>query len=842
MPNAVPANDEQDTGLRRAVLVLTAMVLALAVAMTLATIYLVGSNIQRITEERLQARATALARNIDQRLRTYTAALDTIAESHSLLEDFDLSIVDWEARRVGALFGGWFVLSRGGDDMQIIMSTARAPGELPPPEPRTNYPEVMRAEAESIRTGRIVVSDAFEGRVVRELVVTMVKPLSIPSLSEGFMYFSVTLRDITAWLEETVLDDGEFAAIADGSRRVIARSQNNEDFALAELPEWYIAFSQGRDSGVAVGPPVFGGEARLFAMQRLEVAPSWTLAISRPQPNWFSAAYLSPWPLTSGIFVLLFGAILAGLYLDRRRAQAHAAARELLLTELRGADARKSRLMAVLAHDLRTPLVAMLGAFDLFRGGMAPSDQDRMLHRLKSEGHGMLTLIDDVLELARLGAGEARLRPEPFAPLALLKQVADLVRPSAERQGTEIAIHADDFPMLKGDIASLRRVLMNFATNAVKATRAGRVQLSATLGSASAEGRTVTFAVIDTGCGIASEDVPRLFRDFGMLEREGTRMDGTGLGLAICRRLATAMGGEVGVESSLGQGSRFWLRVALPEAAEVPSDPAHETDDPLAVLVGLKVLVAEDHHLIRKLTCAELARAGMLTTEAEDGAIAVELAAAEEFDLILMDLEMPGLDGDEAAARIRSGNGPSARARILCVTAHQAPEIALMLSDLAFDACVTKPLDLSQLAAVMQGIPLSSSAEASVDGFDSEHLKKLRETVGGELLTRTLKSFAADIETSKTALAELIAKSDTFGARRLVHKLIGGGEALGARALSAELRKFQSVLRDNDVEALEGALERVDEVIANTQVQLDQLIAAAERENAGAYAPSDHPR
>jgi signal transduction histidine kinase len=229
--------------------------------------------------------------------------------------------------------------------------------------------------------------------------------------------------------------------------------------------------------------------------------------------------------------------------------------------------------MAVLAHDLRTPLVAMLGTLDLFRDGTDQSAQERILHRLKADGHGMLNLIDDVLELARLGAGEARLRPEPFAPIALLTQVGDLVRPSAERHGTEVVVQVDDFPMLSGDVASLRRVLLNFATNAVKATRGGSVQLSATLGSAGAYGPTVTFAVTDTGCGIAPEDIPRLFRDFGMLERDGPTADGTGLGLAICRRLATAMGGEVGVESTLGEGSRFWLRVTLPEADTAVSDP-----------------------------------------------------------------------------------------------------------------------------------------------------------------------------------------------------------------------------------------------------------------------------
>jgi len=821
------------------------IVLALALAAIVSTALLVSGVERRSMENALQRRADLIGRSIDLKLSAYRAALLTVAESSALHEEFDLARIEQLARRVGAVFGGWFVIATGGDTLEVLMSTAREDGALPPPVPRTALPEVMRAEAESLRSGRVAVSDAFLGGASGRPVITLTSAVTVPEAPWAFIYFSVPLDDITAWLMEAALEEGEFAAIADGSRRVIARSQDNENFLLAGLPDWYIAFSDGRDSGVAVGPPVHGGAPRLFAMHRLAVAPGWTLAVSRPLPSLLSALYRSAWPALSGLMVLLLSGSLMALSLDRsrardeaRRAAREVAEREKLLTEIRAADARKARLMAVLAHDLRTPLIALLGGLDLFRPHLDKATQKRTLDRLKADGHGMLTLIDDVLELARLGAGEARLRPEPFAPIALMTQIGDLVRPSAERHGTEVAVQVDDLPRLRGDVASLRRVLLNFATNAVKATRGGSVQLSATLGSVSAEGHTVTFAVTDTGCGIAPEDIPRLFRDFGMLERDGPTADGTGLGLAICRRLASAMGGEVGVESTLGEWSRFWLRVTLPEAGGAVSEAGgavsetvSEPDDPSAVLAGLKVLVAEDHDIIRQLTCANLARAGMLPTGAADGTIAVELAEAEEFDLILMDLQMPHLDGDEAAARIRIGDGPSAKARIICVTAHQSPEIALMLSDLAFDACLRKPFDLSQLAALMQGRPALSTAAVSLEDFDTDNLTLLRETDGGALLTRTLKSFAAEIETTRTDLAALIARRDTLKAGRLVHKLVGFGDIIGARTLSAELRKFEDLIRDDDIKDLEEALEWIDDVMAKTRVQVQRLIEETNRQS-----------
>ena len=491
---------------------------------------------------------------------------------------------------------------------------------------------------------------------------------------------------------------------------------------------------------------------------------------------------------------------------------------------MRAADARKSQLMAVLAHDLRTPLIAMLGALDLFRADTEKRDREAILRRLKADGHGMLTLIDDVLELSRLGAGEARLRPERISLQSLLEQVKEVIRPSATRNGTEIVVQANDIPMVIGDVAALRRVMMNFATNAVKATRGGTIRLGATLGSAGPNGHAVTLSVTDTGCGIAPEDIPRLFRDFGMLERDGPARSGTGLGLAICRRLAHAMGGEVGVESELEQGSRFWLRVPLPvvQGAETVSDLTAE--GPERSLVGMKVLVAEDHDLIRQLTCATLARAGMIPTEAADGETAVALAEMQPFDLILMDLQMPRLDGDTAAARIRNGTGASARARILCVTAHQSPEIALMLSDLAFDACIRKPLDLKQLSDVLQSKPpLPAVADLLVD-FDAENIAYLRELGGSTLLRRTLNAFDAEIETAGAELVALINKRDTFGAARIAHKMVGLSDILGARKLSAKLRSFENFMTDAEDGELHRAVAEVSQTMNETREQLQNLI------------------
>ena len=503
---------------------------------------------------------------------------------------------------------------------------------------------------------------------------------------------------------------------------------------------------------------------------------------------------------------------------------AEAAEQARQLKEISEGDARKARLMAVLAHDLRTPLVAMLGGIDFLRDDGPKDSREIIVQRLKQEGHGMLTLIDDVLELARLGAGEIRLRPQPFAPMEFLRQIGDLVRPAAERKGTQVDVQVDSMPMLLGDVTALRRIVLNFATNAMKATRGGRILLSATRDVTSPTENIVTFSVSDSGSGIAPDDIPRLFRDFGMLERDGTNPDGTGLGLAICRRLASAINGELGLESTLGKGSRFWLKVTLPEADNEATVLEDEPDDPAVVLTGLRVLVAEDHEMIRQLTCAQLASIGMLPTEAADGEIAVSLAEAEKFDIILMDLQMPRLDGDKAADLIRRGGGPSARAMIVGLTAHQPPEIAVMLSNLAFDNCLRKPLDMEQLVALVQGaVPLATASTKAAD-FDIVKMAELRKIDGGAMLLRALKGFSVEIKSTQIEISILIKKCDTAEMGRLSHRLIGICDLLGAQTLSARLHEFQNEILNGGIEELKVAFERVCDAMIKTDEKVAQFI------------------
>ena len=313
-----------EAGLRRRqdLIVASALIFMLALATFGTTVVLTARQTQQEIEYELQKRAATFARVIDRRLQVYEAALLTIAQSHALRGDFDLNAVAEDAQRVGDLFGGWFVVATGGETLQMLLITSKPDARLAEPEPRVAFPELVVAEQESIRLGYSVVSDPFPGRVVGESVVSIASPIDTDMTPTPFIYFSFTLNELTEQLMEIPLLEGEFAAIVDGSGRVIARSFDNDQFQLAELPDWYLAFLKGRNSEGTTELAAEADSQRIFAMQRLETAPRWTVTISRPLPSVISSVYQSASPGLITLLVLLVSIGIAMLVLDIRKVRA----------------------------------------------------------------------------------------------------------------------------------------------------------------------------------------------------------------------------------------------------------------------------------------------------------------------------------------------------------------------------------------------------------------------------------------------------------------------------------------------------------------------------------------
>jgi len=372
------------------------------------------------------------------------------------------------------------------------------------------------------------------------------------------------------------------------------------------------------------------------------------------------------------------------------REQALAEARR----EAEAAARTKAAFLANMTHELRTPLTAVLGFSRLVEGRPDVGEESRVLvRRILDAGEALLHTVNDLLDFSKLEDGHVEVAPRPVAIETCVRETLALLALQADEKhvALELAVDPATPARVMADPDRVRQILLNLVGNAVKFTEAGAVSVSL---APSADGGALVWTVTDTGPGISAEGVERLFVRFSQVKGGGQDgSGGTGLGLAICKGLVDIMGGTIGVESTPGQGSRFWFSLPLVAASD---DVSHEVEDHAASVNGRKVLVADDNPANRVLLRTILQAFGAEVAEARDGVEAVDLAGCAAFDLILMDLRMPVLDGVGAARRIREAEGPRSPP-ILAFSADREPKLEAGL----FCGAVTKPVQPETLLAAM---------------------------------------------------------------------------------------------------------------------------------------------
>ncbi len=515
----------------------------------------------------------------------------------------------------------------------------------------------------------------------------------------------------------------------------------------------------------------------------------------------------------------------AELYRTIRRLNEELEGKVLRLEEseraLEDANRSKDSFLANISHEIRTPMNGIIGMGTLLSQTRLDENQAEMTRTILSESEQMMRLLNDLLDISKIEAGRLDFEQIPFDLRELLRNLRATYGRMAESKGLAFVMETDpQLPgSLVGDAGRVRQVFANLLGNAVKFTQRGAVSVRVALLSRTADRCRILTRITDTGIGIPSETIERLFEPFTQADASTSRLyGGSGLGLAISRRLVGMMGGRIEVESDPGEGSTFRFTLDLPASEEQPSECAGGGGDAVASrerIAGLRVLVAEDNATNRRIIAALLEKLDVTADLAENGRETLDALARGRYDMVLMDVQMPGMDGLETTRRIRAGEAAGARIPIVAMTANAMKGDREACLAAGMDGYLSKPISPVELERIMafaaQRVQDEDNHEkpiARTDVFDRASLLE-RVVWDEELCSRVVETFLDDGKNLVSQFVDAAERGDPVSAKIAAHTLRGAAANVAAGTLASLASSAEETASEGDTDRLRGFSARL---------------------------------